>query len=73
MATVVLTAVGTILAGPIGGAVGGALGSMLDREVLFKPRGREGPRLQELRVQTSSYGTQIPKLFGTMRVAGSVI
>ena len=27
----------------------------------------------ELAVQTSSYGSQIPKLFGTMRVAGTVI
>jgi hypothetical protein len=29
--------------------------------------------LTELAVQTSSYGTQIPKLFGTIRVAGTVI
>lgn len=37
------------------------------------PKGREGPRLNDLRVQTSRYGDQIPRLFGTMRVAGSVI
>jgi hypothetical protein len=73
MATVVLTAVGSLVGGPIGAAVGSAIGGVIDREVLFKPKGREGPRLSELRVQSSSYGTQIPQMFGTMRVAGSVI
>lgn len=73
MATVVLTVVGGLIGGPVGAAVGAALGNTFDREVLFKPKGREGPRLTELRIQTSSYGTQLPKLFGTMRVAGSVI
>ncbi|WP_336297170.1 hypothetical protein [Sphingomonas sp. 7/4-4] len=73
MATIVLTVAGSLIGGPVGGAIGGLLGGVVDREVLFKPKGREGPRLSELRVQTSSYGTQIPKIFGTMRVAGSVI
>ena len=73
MATVVLTVAGTLVGGPVGGAIGGMIGNAIDREVLFKPKGREGPRLTELRVQTSSYGTQIPKIFGTMRVAGPVI
>src|SRR5687768_6144543 len=73
MATVVLTVAGTLIGGPVGGAIGGMVGNVIDREILFRPKGREGPRLQELRVQTSSYGTQIPRIFGTMRVAGSVI
>ena len=73
MATVVLSVAGAFFGGPIGAAIGGVAGAAFDRDVLFKPKGREGPRLQELRVQTSSYGTQLPKLFGTMRVAGSVI
>ncbi|KQN00857.1 hypothetical protein ASE85_09565 [Sphingobium sp. Leaf26] len=73
MATVVLTAVGTALGGPIGGAIGAVIGNVIDNQVLFKPKGREGPRLSDLQVQTSSYGTQVPKLFGTMRVAGTVI
>jgi len=73
MATIVLTVAGSLIGGPVGGAIGGLIGNVVDREVLFKPKGREGPRLSELRVQTSSYGTQIPKIFGTMRVAGSVI
>lgn len=73
MATLVLTTVGRVLGGPIGQVIGATIGNFIDREVLFKPKGREGPRLTELAVQTSSYGTQIPRLFGTMRVAGSVI
>ncbi len=73
MATLVLTAVGTAIGGPIGGALGGLLGQAIDRELLFEPKARQGPRLAELRVQTSSYGTPIPRLYGTMRVAGTVI
>jgi hypothetical protein len=73
MATVVLTAVGGVLGGPIGAALGAIAGQTIDREVLFKPKGREGPRLTELSVQTSTYGAPIPKLFGTMRVAGQVV
>ncbi|MES2986901.1 MAG: phage tail protein [Pseudomonadota bacterium] len=73
MATLVLTVAGGLIGGPVGTAIGSVVGNVFDREVLFKPKGREGPRLSELKLQTSSYGTQIPKLFGTMRVAGSVI
>ncbi|HEV7287543.1 phage tail baseplate protein [Sphingomonas sp.] len=73
MATLVLTAVGGLIGGPIGAMLGGLAGQAVDRELLFKPKGREGPRLTELALQTSSYGTPIPKLFGTLRVAGTVI
>ena len=72
MATLLLTAAGTAIGGPIGGAIGAMIGQQIDGR-LFAPRPRQGPRLGELAVQTSSYGSQIPKLFGTMRVAGTVI
>ena len=72
MATLVLTAVGSAVGGPIGGAIGALIGQSVDH-ALFGPKRREGPRLVELAVQTSSYGAQTPKLFGTMRVAGTVI
>lgn len=72
MATLVLTAVGSAIGGPIGGAIGAVVGQQIDNR-LFAPKARQGPRLGELAVQTSSYGSQIPKLFGTMRVAGTVI
>lgn len=72
MATLILSTAGTALFGPIGGAIGAIVGQQIDGEV-FKPKGREGPRLNDLRLQTSSYGTPLPKIFGTMRVAGTVI
>ena len=72
MATLILTAVGTAVGGPVGGAVGAILGQAADQR-LFAPKGREGPRLGELAVQTSAYGTAIPKIFGRMRAAGTVI
>ena len=72
MATVILSAVGTAIAGPVGGAVGAIIGQQIDQE-LFGPKRRHGPRLGDLAVQTSAYGTQIPKIFGKMRVAGTVI
>lgn len=72
MATLVLTAAGTAIGGPVGGAIGAMIGQQIDGR-LFAPKPRQGPRLGELAVQTSSYGSQIPKLFGTMRVAGTVI
>lgn len=73
MATLVLTTVGTAVGGPLGGALGGLVGQSIDR-ALFRPAGRrEGPRLSDLKVQVSSYGVPIAKVFGTMRVAGCVI
>ncbi|WP_225883271.1 hypothetical protein [Sphingomonas aliaeris] len=62
MATLVLTVVGGVIGGPIGAAIGSVIGQEIDRNVLFKPKGREGPRLQELALQTSSYGTPIARV-----------
>ncbi|MDJ0276410.1 phage tail protein [Sphingomonas sp. 2R-10] len=72
MATMVLTTLGGAVAGPVGAALGGLAGRAIDGAVFGTPA-RQGPRLNELQVQLSSYGAQIPKLFGTMRVAGTVI
>lgn len=72
MATLVLTAVGSAIGGPIGASIGSLIGQQID-QVIFRPKRKEGPRLQELRVQTSSYGSSIPQMFGTVRVAGTVI
>lgn len=73
MATVVLTVAGAIVGGPAGAQIGGFIGSVIDSQLLFKPGTREGTRLADLRVQTSSYGTTVPQLFGTIRVSGCVI
>ena len=71
MATLVLTTIGTVIGGPIGGAIGAVLGQQVDQRLLA-PR-RQGARLGALTVQTSAYGQPIPRLFGTLRVAGTVI
>lgn len=72
MATLVLTTVGTAIGGPVGGALGALIGQGVDRR-LFGSGTREGPRLIELAVQTSSYGTPIARVFGRMRIGGTVI
>lgn len=72
MATLVLTALGTALGGPIGGAIGALIGRQADQAV-FGSGKRTGPRLKELAVTTSSYGQPIPRQFGRMRTAGTII
>ena len=72
MATLVLSTVGTALGGPIGGAIGSLIGQGIDQR-LFGPGPRQGPRLGDLSVQSSTYGAQVPRIYGMMRVAGTVI
>ncbi|HET8613775.1 MAG TPA: phage tail protein, partial [Sphingomonas sp.] len=72
MATLVLGAVGTLVGGPIGGAIGAVIGNQVDR-ALFSPRAAKGARLGSLAVQQSRYGSELPRLFGRMRIAGTVI
>lgn len=72
MATLVFTAVGQALGGPFGAALGSLLGRTVD-EQLFGSGPRKGPRLGDLSVQTSSYGSAVPRIYGAMRVAGTVI
>lgn len=72
MATLLLTALGSAIGGPVGGAIGSLIGHSIDGRI-FGPHGREGPRLRDLAVSTSSYGQAIPRQFGRMRVPGTVI
>jgi hypothetical protein len=72
MATLVLTALGTAIGGPIGGAIGALVGQQADA-MIFGGGNRQGPRLRELNVSSSSYGQPIPRHFGRMRVPGAVI
>lgn len=73
MATLVLSGIGTLIGGPIGQAVGALVGSQVDRALFGGGESREGPRLKELAVTTSSYGQALPRQFGKMRVGGTVI
>jgi len=72
MATLVLGAIGTLVGGPIGGAIGALIGQQADR-ALFGGGKREGPRLQDLKLTTSSYGVPIPRHHGRIRAGGSLI
>lgn len=72
MATLLLTAVGTALGGPLGGAIGALVGRQADNLILGVGS-RQGPRLRELSVSTSSYGQAMPRHFGRIRTAGTII
>jgi hypothetical protein len=72
MATLVLTALGTAVGGPLGGAAGSILGQQLDRS-LATPAARQGSRLQDLTATTSAYGQPVPRHFGRVRAAGTII
>lgn len=72
MATLMLSTVGTMLGGPVGGMLGTMVGQTIDRQILGGGA-RKGPRLGDLSVQTSSYGSMIPRIYGRMRVAGTVV
>lgn len=72
MATLILSAIGTAFGGPLGGALGALLGRQVDN-LVFRSPAREGPRLAELKLTTSSYGLAMARHFGRMRVSGQVI
>ena len=71
MATLVFTAIGTLIGGPLGGVIGAMAGQQVDG-MLFGGS-VEGPRLNDLSVSASSYGSPLARHFGQMRVAGSII
>lgn len=54
----------------LGAAVGGALGDLVAPP---KTPTIEGPRLSDLSVQTSTYGAPIPRVYGTITLAGNLI
>ncbi len=74
--TVAGSVIGGFVGAPqLGGFIGGAVGGQL-----FKGGGSKGqniqqtgPRLQDLTVQTSTYGNPIPIFWGSVRAAGNVI
>lgn len=75
MASLVLGAVGAVVGfyfgGPAGAAIGWSLGSAVGG--LLDPPKSQGPRLSDLKIQGSSYGSFIGIPYGTIRMAGDVI
>lgn len=70
---VVGAAVGFVITGfnPAGAKWGWMIGSAAGA-ILFPPKGQDGPRLNDLTVQVSTYGHSIPRIWGTVRIAGNV-
>lgn len=80
MASIVLSAVGqavgTAVGGPIGGQIGAMAGARIGGAIDSKGSRKhhyEGARLENLAVQTSTYGRMIPIVYGTVRISGNVI
>ncbi len=80
MASIVLSAAGsalgsgTVFGSALGGALGRQIGGLIDNAIFGRETvHREGARLEELAVQTSTYGKMIPLVYGTARVAGNII
>lgn len=78
MASIVLSAVGSAAGAATGLPFGAQLGSFIGSSIGRMAQGTtkhhyEGARLENLAVQTSTYGRMIPMVFGTVRIAGNVI
>lgn len=80
MATVGLAVVGNLIAPGIGGALGAALGGYIDNAFIFPAifdadvPVQEGPRLDQLRLQSASEGAPILRCYGPQnRVAGTIL
>jgi hypothetical protein len=65
-------AVGFMVGGPMGAKIGWVAGTMIGSA--FAPTQKsQGPRLDDLKVSTSSYGTPIPYVAGHPRVSGQIV
>jgi hypothetical protein len=78
MATLALSLAGQVVGGAIGGPIGATIGRALGAlagnaidQMLFA--GGDTPALADIRVQGSSQGVPIPKLYGWSRLSGNII
>jgi hypothetical protein len=65
--------IGFFLGGPQGAIVGAQIGMTIGG-MIDPPKGPtiHGPRLSDLRVQTATYGANIPRIYGTVATFGNV-
>lgn len=77
MASLVLGTVGAVVGfmagGPVGAQVGWTIGSAIGAYIDQPTIRQEGPRINDLKVQVSVYGTPIPIIYNRSRVAGNII
>ena len=83
MATLILAAAGSAIGGMLGGAgtvvamlgqaIGGVAGAFIDRALMRSSTSVTGSRLSDLEVQSSTEGDPIPRVYGRVRIAGSLI
>lgn len=70
---------GAIVGGAVGFLVGGPVGALIGAGVGFAAFGQlqapgfDGPRLSDLTIQTSTYGTKIPSVEGTIAISGNIL
>lgn len=57
----------------LGNALGSAAGSIIDQSLFGSTATREGPRLADLSVQSSTEGAAIPRVYGRVRLSGQLI
>jgi len=69
--TVVGGVVGFLIGGPAGAAIGMSLGGLVGA-TLFGPT-IKGPRLNDLKVSSSTIGIAIPEVYGTVRLSTNLI
>lgn len=72
------SAIGGLIGGPLGakvaGFIGSTLGGLVDNRLFGSGQTVEGPRVDDLRVQASTYGAVIPLVYGPKnRMAGNII
>ena len=66
MATTILSTIGAAEGGQLGAAAGALAGGLIDNAL-------NAPGAAALRVQSAAYGEAIPRLYGTIRVAGGIL
>lgn len=84
MATLAIAAAGSAIGGAIGGSflgisaasIGWAAGTLVGNALFptkLPDQNVQGPRLSDLRIQTSAYGAMIPIVAGAKKVTGNII
>ena len=66
---------GLISGAQIGGFIGATIGQQIDNALLSPSNSKvvEGPRLSDLKIQASTEGAAIMRVYGRMRIAGQII